>query len=280
MKIHVCPNCGGRVVATGEGDCPSCRKPVTAGASGESSIAADETTRMSGSVDPTTSLRGRFDELAACRQLRYPAAGLLVLTPVAIILDITFMIIEWGPAAWGTLPLLLMHVLTFFGAINMVQFRSYGAARAVAIAACFPLCSPLLWLGAPFGIWALILLRDPGVRLAFGEIPEELRSATPQAEAVVCVLRAPVEGTSVMIHSGRRCQIRCNDFEDTVIINLIGRSQLQEGETASVGLYFDNYSAWIGLMEQKPQIVLLENEVPLASGTITKLLDVDSQADR
>ncbi len=220
------------------------------------------------------------DELAVRRRFMYPVTALLVLSPLAIIFDISCIIVEWGPASLGMMPFLLIHVLTLIGAINMARFRSYRNARAVAIAACFPLCSPLCWLGAPFGIWALLLLLDLHIKLAFGETSEELRGTISQAEAVVTVLSSPADSTGVVIHSGRRCRIKCNDFEDTVAINLIGTSQLLEGETASVGLCFENYNAWIGRLQPNSQIELLANEVPLASGTITKLLDVESQGGR
>jgi hypothetical protein len=61
----------------------------------------------------------------------------------------------------------LSHVLVFYGAIQMLRFRSPGIARAAAIVAVIPICSPLYVLGIPFGIWALIVLSKPEVQAAF-----------------------------------------------------------------------------------------------------------------
>ena len=62
----------------------------------------------------------------------------------------------------------LSHVVVFYGAIQMLRFRSPAIARAAAIISVFPFCSPLFVVGIPVGIWALIVLSKPEIRAAFG----------------------------------------------------------------------------------------------------------------
>ena len=84
----------------------------------------------------------------------------------------------------GFLPTLLVHripveeftvVAAFFftailiavGGAKMAFMESYSIARIGAALACIPLISPFVLWGIPFGIWALIVLRDPKVKSAF-----------------------------------------------------------------------------------------------------------------
>jgi hypothetical protein len=39
-----------------------------------------------------------------------------------------------------------------------------------AVLACVPMISPMIWIGIPFGVWAVIVLRRPSVRAAFADI--------------------------------------------------------------------------------------------------------------
>ena len=54
------------------------------------------------------------------------------------------------------------------GSICMLRLKAYSVAWTAAILAVVPICSPCFILGIPFGIWALILLRQPAVRSSFG----------------------------------------------------------------------------------------------------------------
>ena len=53
------------------------------------------------------------------------------------------------------------------GGAKMVFMESYSIAKIGAALACIPLISPFVLWGIPFGIWALIVLRDPKVKAAF-----------------------------------------------------------------------------------------------------------------
>lgn len=58
------------------------------------------------------------------------------------------------------------------GAAKLGYLESYRFGRFAAICSCVPGISPFVFLGIPFGIWALRLLADPEVRSAFPGAPE------------------------------------------------------------------------------------------------------------
>lgn len=72
----------------------------------------------------------------------------------------------WVGAGIGMLHVVL-GVLVILGAMKMRRVESYGFAMASAILALIPCTSPCCLLGIPFGIWALVVLSDPHVRMAF-----------------------------------------------------------------------------------------------------------------
>ena len=64
---------------------------------------------------------------------------------------------------------LLISALILWGALRMLKLRSFEFAMVAAILAlipCFTPC-PCCILGLPFGIWALVALRKPGVKDCF-----------------------------------------------------------------------------------------------------------------
>ena len=67
---------------------------------------------------------------------------------------------------WGVV-LVLASSFVLYGAIQMRNLKNYGQARAAAIVAMIPLLGPCCLLGIPFGIWAFVVLGQPGVRNAF-----------------------------------------------------------------------------------------------------------------
>jgi hypothetical protein len=54
-----------------------------------------------------------------------------------------------------------------YGAWCMRRGVRYRVSMTAAILACIPMISPMIWIGIPFGIWALIVLRRKDVRAAF-----------------------------------------------------------------------------------------------------------------
>ena len=54
-----------------------------------------------------------------------------------------------------------------YGAVKMFKWSSYNWAKASSILAIIPLTSCFL-IGAPFGIWALVVLSRPEVKMFFG----------------------------------------------------------------------------------------------------------------
>jgi hypothetical protein len=55
-----------------------------------------------------------------------------------------------------------------YGAIKMLNGSSYGWAKAASILAIIPFTSCCFLIGAPIGIWALVVLSRPEVKMFFG----------------------------------------------------------------------------------------------------------------
>jgi len=62
---------------------------------------------------------------------------------------------------------LVVGIVVVLGAVKMKNLESYGFAMAAAVMAMVPCISPCCLLGLPFGIWALVVLSDAGVKAAF-----------------------------------------------------------------------------------------------------------------
>ena len=71
------------------------------------------------------------------------------------------------------MPLLiaLPSMFVFYGAWCMRRNVRYRLAVAAAVVACVPFLSPWIFLGIPFGIWALAILWRRDVRAAFDAGP-------------------------------------------------------------------------------------------------------------
>jgi hypothetical protein len=62
---------------------------------------------------------------------------------------------------------LICNIVVLLGAIEILRLRNYRSALTAAILACIPICSPCVLIGIPFGIWAIVVLRQPGTIAAF-----------------------------------------------------------------------------------------------------------------
>jgi hypothetical protein len=73
-----------------------------------------------------------------------------------------------GPvaAAFGALALIL-SLVALAGALRMLALRNYEFAMLAAILAMVPCVTPCCLLGLPFGIWAVVALRKPGIKDRF-----------------------------------------------------------------------------------------------------------------
>lgn len=58
-------------------------------------------------------------------------------------------------------------ILVLLGAYQMRRCKSYGMAMTAAVLSVIPCLAPCYCIGMPFGIWALVALRKPGVRESF-----------------------------------------------------------------------------------------------------------------
>src|SRR5262245_31985142 len=113
---------------------------------------------------------------AALNRLRGPSLGLLLLAlPCSvwslIAVPLFLMSVAHGEDLFQphTIPAIMSPLgwLIAYGAWCMRRGVSYRFAMTSAILASLPLLSPCLWMGIPFGIWALVVLRRPDVRAAF-----------------------------------------------------------------------------------------------------------------
>jgi hypothetical protein len=60
-----------------------------------------------------------------------------------------------------------LSAFIIWGAVRMRNLQSYGMAMGAAILAMLPCIWPCCLLGLPFGIWALVVLSDADVKMAF-----------------------------------------------------------------------------------------------------------------
>lgn len=120
------------------------------------------------SDDPTT---------AARRELGRPATAIIIMASIHSVLESISLIkhailtfqgvrIDWALVIpW--LILFIVHVFQSICAANMGHLKSLRLAYVGAILATIPILSPLVVLGIPFGIWAIVLLGKPRIREAF-----------------------------------------------------------------------------------------------------------------
>ena len=75
--------------------------------------------------------------------------------------------IPFGFAMAQPVVCLILGIVIVMGALKMKNLENYGFAMAASIVAMVPCISPCCLLGLPFGIWAVVVLSDPGVKAAF-----------------------------------------------------------------------------------------------------------------
>ena len=120
---------------------------------------------------------------AALRRLGGPAMGLIVLSgmsvpgvvlipflPVALLIRVfahDFPMVEETIGWLAFAVMSLSNCVILVGAWNMRQGTKYRLAYITAVLSCIPILSAGGYLGIPFGIWALVLLRRHDVKAAF-----------------------------------------------------------------------------------------------------------------
>lgn len=116
--------------------------------------------------------------------VRWPARCLFLVALFGLVVDAAmatqtlkdaYQLYKWNDVAsaiglvMSTISLTVVHLIVLVGAVDMHTRRSFQLARAAAILAMLPICSPVVVLGIPFGIWAIIALSRRGVEEAFEE---------------------------------------------------------------------------------------------------------------
>jgi hypothetical protein len=112
--------------------------------------------------------------------LRGPSLGLWLLSifgcfgGVMIVFALVISVIDGSMPSWEEQVAFAVGLLSaascvvvLRGATSMRRGTNYRGALIGAVLSCIPVLSPLIYLGIPFGIWALIVLRRPAVRAAF-----------------------------------------------------------------------------------------------------------------
>ncbi len=130
----------------------------------------------------------------AKKRLAPPARALIVMASFSAvyysIACVSYLVVWSGlgetpanPMTWFVLPFLMfgVHVFQSIGAAKMGFLESQRLAYAGAILSVIPVLSPLIYVGIPFGIWALVLLRQPEISQAFelARLERKGRSADP-----------------------------------------------------------------------------------------------------
>jgi hypothetical protein len=127
--------------------------------------------------------------VVATDQVKGPAMGLIVTAILGFVLQLFALVINvlgvsigsiqsgrneaWVNLFSGSIGImscvLTMAVagLILYGAMKMKKLERYGWAITASIFALVPCVSPCCLVGAPFGIWALVVLSKPEVKSAF-----------------------------------------------------------------------------------------------------------------
>jgi hypothetical protein len=124
------------------------------------------------------------------RAVRMPAVGLIITSSFWLIMLVVLLVLNLfqllsgaemnvqqggdflGEAAMpmNLVLIMLLSVVTscvLYGSLNMMQRRNYGVAVTAAVLSVAPCFSPCLFVGIPFGLWALLLLLRPEVKYGF-----------------------------------------------------------------------------------------------------------------
>lgn len=129
------------------------------------------------------------DTISAAERVRTPAMCLMIVAGLALITNVslaTFYVFGLIMSAWAqwerppqeAIPAIfaiigsgiagaVLAALTIVGAVKMKNLQSYALAMTAAILMTIPCVSPCVFLGIPFGVWALVVLVRPEVKAAF-----------------------------------------------------------------------------------------------------------------
>ena len=62
---------------------------------------------------------------------------------------------------------IILQVVVIIGSLKMISLSSYRMAMTASVLSVIPCVSGCCIIGIPFGIWALVVLKDPVVKAAF-----------------------------------------------------------------------------------------------------------------
>lgn len=131
--------------------------------------------------------------IVALKRLRGPSlvliglAGIVcilgvVIFPLVVLTSVAHYSDESPLERWLTIPYFLAGYPILFGALSMRRGMRYRLAYTSAVLASLPFLSPFVFLGIPFGIWALIVLHRRDVKEAFARQKERANAVTSRAD--------------------------------------------------------------------------------------------------
>lgn len=127
---------------------------------------------------------------AALAKVQAPAMGLMVVSAVSIVVRLVMLLMSLmgvgmmaaaadnnanqglaiGQMAGGLVGSIIgiaINGVTLFAGLKMKSLEQYGLVMTGVVLALIPCCSPCVFVGIPFGIWALVVLNDPIVKASF-----------------------------------------------------------------------------------------------------------------
>jgi hypothetical protein len=90
-----------------------------------------------------------------------------ILSDAAVLMEYEAIKFQFVIRSVWSVAMMVANSIILAGALRMRNLRSRGLARGACILALIPCLGPCFVLGIPFGIWGLVVLKDPQVSAAF-----------------------------------------------------------------------------------------------------------------
>lgn len=183
--------------------------------------------RLTTDVQPINA-GGPYCRSATKQALMIPASALLLLSVVSAAIDLVIMCHELFNDSKGAVIaamglMLSMHLFIMFGAIQMFKLKRYSIAWLTGGLSVIPYCSPVVILGIPFGLWALLKLSDRQVMNTFvlNSVDSSIELQTEEASSIATdEHQAEDSGSTATSELHREL---CPYCENTVIPSIDGR---------------------------------------------------------
>jgi hypothetical protein len=194
-RLAQCPECGGQTRVPTPDTIAQPSFPAAADSGGpylapgpEPSTARGDWKAYQSPGGPGTGPSYSGNVLYASKRVSAPAVCLIVISVLSLVfgaLNILADIFKVGAVAMddfkNIMPVMfigpvlifshvvgiIVDIIVLIGAIKMLRLQTYWLAMTASILALIPCIAPCCIMGLPFGIWALVVLSDPVVRMSF-----------------------------------------------------------------------------------------------------------------